>query len=61
MIYYPVPAHKQKMFSKIPKSLNDMKNTNWLSERVISLPMHTELSTDQQDFIVQNIFNFVNK
>ena len=49
MIYYPVPAHKQKMFSKIPKSLNDMKNTNWLSERVISLPMHTELSTDQQD------------
>ena len=40
---------------------NDMKNTNWLSERVISLPMHTELSTDQQDFIVQNIFNFVNK
>ena len=61
MIYYPVPAHKQKMFSKIPNSFHNMKNTEWLSERVISLPMHTELSTDQQDFIVQNIFNFVNK
>jgi dTDP-4-amino-4,6-dideoxygalactose transaminase len=51
----------QKMFSQIPKSLNDMKNTNWLSERVISLPMHTELSTDQQDYIIQNFFNFNNK
>ena len=61
MVYYPVPAHKQKMFSKIPNSYGNMKVTNWLSSRVISLPMHTELSTLQQDYIIENISNFLNK
>ena len=36
-----------------------MKYTEWLSQRVISLPMHTELSTTQQDFIIENITNFL--
>ena len=61
MVYYPVPAHKQKMFSKIPNSYGNMKVTNWLSSRVFSLPMHTELSTLQQDYIIENISNFLYK
>ncbi len=61
MVYYPVPAHRQKMFSKIPNSYGNMKITNWLSSRVFSLPMHTELSTLQQDYIIENISNFLNK
>ena len=60
MVYYPVPAHRQKMFSKIPNSYGNMKVTNWLSSRVFSLPMHTELSTLQQDHIIENISNFLN-
>ena len=59
MVYYPVPAHSQKMFSKIPNSYGNMKVTNWLSSRVFSLPMHTELSTLQQDYIIENISNFL--
>jgi UDP-2-acetamido-2-deoxy-ribo-hexuluronate aminotransferase len=61
MVYYPVPAHKQKMFSKIPNSHGNMEITNWLSSRVFSLPMHTELSSFQQDYIIENISNFLNK
>jgi len=61
MVYYPVPAHRQKMFSKIPNSCGNMKVTNWLSSSVFSLPMHTELSTLQQDYIIENISNFLNK
>ena len=61
MVYYPVPAHRQKMFSKIPNSCGNMKVTNWLSSSVFSLPMHTELSTLQQDHIIENISNFLNK
>ena len=61
MVYYPVPAHRQKMFSKIPNSYGNMKVTNWLSSRVFSLPMHTELSSLQQDYIIENIYNFLNK
>ena len=58
MVYYPVPAHHQKMFSEIPNSHTNMKVTNELSSRVFSLPMHTELSYLQQDFIIDNLFRF---
>jgi len=59
MVYYPVPAHQQKMFSSIPATFNSMNNTEWLSERVFSLPMHTELNTKQQNYIIDNILNFL--
>ncbi len=59
MIYYPIPAHKQKMFSNIPAESGKMTNTNWLSSRVISLPMHTELSFEQQDYIINGIKNYL--
>ncbi len=58
MIYYPIPAHKQKMFSNIPAESGSMSNTDWLSSRVFSLPMHTELSIEQQDYIIENIHNY---
>jgi dTDP-4-amino-4,6-dideoxygalactose transaminase len=59
MVYYPVPAHQQKMFFSIPATFNTMNNTEWLSERVFSLPMHTELNTKQQNYIIDNILNFL--
>ena len=61
MIYYPVPAHKQKMFEAFGGNEFNMPVTDWLTERVISLPMHTELDEEQQAFIVQNVLEFVNK
>ena len=59
MVYYPVPAHQQKMFSNIPATFNTMNNTEWLSKRVFSLPMHTELNNVQQNYIIDNILNFL--
>jgi UDP-2-acetamido-2-deoxy-ribo-hexuluronate aminotransferase len=47
MIYYPVPAHRQQMFSAFGGAAYHLPNTDWLAERVISLPMHTELDKDQ--------------
>ena len=43
MIYYPVPAHRQQMFAAFGGGDYVLKTTDWLTERVISLPMHTEL------------------
>jgi dTDP-4-amino-4,6-dideoxygalactose transaminase len=60
MIYYPIPAHKQKMFADIPVSCGSMTNTDWLCSRVMSLPMHTELSFEQQDYIINNIKTYLN-
>ena len=61
MVYYPVPAHRQKMFSNIDISKGDLTNTEWLTSRVISLPMHTELSEKQQLHIINQIKNYLNK
>jgi UDP-2-acetamido-2-deoxy-ribo-hexuluronate aminotransferase len=61
MIYYPVPAHKQKMFASFGSSNVELPITDWLTERVISLPMHTELNTEMQDYIISKVLEFVNK
>lgn len=61
MIYYPVPGHKQEMFAAFGGSKFDLPVTDWLTERVISLPMHTELDLEQLEYITGNILNFFNK
>jgi UDP-2-acetamido-2-deoxy-ribo-hexuluronate aminotransferase len=61
MIYYPVPAHRQKMFDAFGGSNYNLPVTDWLTERVISLPIHTELDEEQQSFIVSKVLEFVNK
>lgn len=61
MIYYPVPAHKQKMFESFGGGSYQLERTDWLTERVISLPMHTELDEEQQDYIIETVLNFINK
>ena len=61
MIYYPVPAHKQKMFDAFGGSDFNLPITDWLTERVISLPMHTELEKEQQDFIISKVLEFVGR
>ena len=61
MIYYPVPAHRQKMFDAFGGSSYQLDTTDWLTERVISLPIHTELDEEQQSFIVSKVLEFVNK
>ena len=61
MIYYPVPAHRQKMFSAFGGSDYNLPVTDWLTERVISLPIHTELDEEQQSFIANGVLEFVNK
>lgn len=61
MIYYPVPAHRQKMFEAFGSADTRLDVTDWLTQRVISLPMHTELDEEQQLFITSSVLNFVNK
>ena len=60
MIYYPVPSHKQKMFDAFGGKNYELPVTDWLTERVISLPIHTELDEEQQTFIISAILNFIN-
>jgi len=59
MIYYPVPAHRQKMFDAFGGSEFQLPVTDWLTERVISLPIHTELDEEQQIFIADAVKEFL--
>ncbi len=61
MIYYPVPAHKQKMFQQLETRCGSLETTDWLTSRVISLPMHTELSEQQLSYISSEVLNFIEK
>ena len=61
MIYYPVPGHKQKMFEQFNTASQVMPVTDWLTERVISLPIHTEMDEEQLNFITTKVLEFVNK
>jgi dTDP-4-amino-4,6-dideoxygalactose transaminase len=58
MIYYPVPGHKQKMFDAFQSEAQEMPVTDWLTERVISLPIHTEMDEEQLAYIVAQVQNF---
>ena len=60
MIYYPVPGHRQKVFEQYSAKTLHMPTTDWLTERVISLPMHTELDDDQLAFISSKVLEFIN-
>ena len=60
MIYYPVPGHKQKMFEQFGTASQVMPVTDWLTGRVISMPMHTELDEEQLKFITNKVLEYVN-
>lgn len=59
MIYYPVPAHRQKMFEAFGGGDYLLETTDWLTNRVISLPMHTELEEEQLELITSKVLEYI--
>ena len=54
-IYYPVPLHLQKAYMGYGFKKGDFPVSEKLCEKVISLPMHTELDEELQNFIVKKL------
>ncbi len=61
MIYYPVPLHMQKAYQDSRYKPGDFPVTEFLSERVFSLPMHTELDQGQLEYITSMVLEYVNR
>ena len=61
MIYYPIPAHRQKMFQEYNSEKLELPVTDWLTQRVISLPIHTEMEEEQLKHISTSFINYLNK
>jgi UDP-2-acetamido-2-deoxy-ribo-hexuluronate aminotransferase len=61
MIYYPVPAHRQQMFAAFGGSSYHLPETDALTSRGVSLPIHTELEKEQQEEIVKRVLEFLER
>ncbi len=57
MIYYPIPLYKQQAFAPYWRG-GELPVTERLCRSVISLPMHSELTTEQQDLIIEGVKSF---
>ena len=54
-IYYPKPLHLQKAYTKFPKSILGLKNSEFVARNCFSLPMHPYLDNEQQEYIIRNL------
>lgn len=63
MVYYPLPIHFQnafKHFENIEYKEGDFPIAEQLCKSVISLPIHTELTQEIQDYIIEHVKSFFN-
>jgi len=58
MIYYPVSLENQKAFMGIALKRNNLDVSKQLANSVLSIPMHSELTEDQQKHIIRGIQSF---
>lgn len=58
MIYYPIPLYEQQAFSAYWNRAEGLPVTEELCKQVISLPIHTEMKEEHQDYIITHVKEF---
>jgi dTDP-4-amino-4,6-dideoxygalactose transaminase len=58
MVYYPFPLHFQKAYQSNRFPAGSLPVSETLCEEVLSLPMHTEMTKDTLDIIINTIKEF---
>lgn len=61
MIYYPIPVHLQQAYTVYGYKKGDFPVAEKLCREVISLPIHTEMTDEEQDYIVEKIITYFQK
>jgi len=59
MLYYPVPCHKQEMLKEYNVANTPLPVTDMLQDCVISLPIHTEMTTEELEYISTNFLEVI--
>jgi len=59
MIYYPLPLNEQEAFQQLGRKVGELPVTYQLCQEVLSLPMHTELTEEEQILITDAIKAYV--
>jgi UDP-2-acetamido-2-deoxy-ribo-hexuluronate aminotransferase len=60
-VYYPIPIHKQAVYSRYPLGPGGLPVSEDKSGKVISLPMHPYLEPSVQDMIIAAVREFAGK
>ena len=60
-VYYPVPLHMQKAYKDPRYKEGDFPVTEYLSNHVLSLPIHTEMTDEILDYISGSVLEYVEK
>jgi dTDP-4-amino-4,6-dideoxygalactose transaminase len=60
-IHYPVPLHLQVAYSALGYKKGDFPVTEKCAGRLLSLPMFPEMTSEQIEYVVENIKSFVCK
>ncbi len=58
MIYYPLPLQEQEAFKLITRAAESLEKSEACAYSVLSLPIHTEMTKDVQDMVINAIMEF---
>ncbi|MBO6252917.1 MAG: DegT/DnrJ/EryC1/StrS family aminotransferase [Bacteroidaceae bacterium] len=58
MIYYPLPLQEQEAFKPITRAAEKLAISKDIAYSVLSLPIHTEMTHDIQDIIINKVIEF---
>ena len=58
MIYYPLPLQEQEAFKPITRAAEDLTISKNIAYSVLSLPVHTEMTHEIQDIVINKIVKF---
>jgi dTDP-4-amino-4,6-dideoxygalactose transaminase len=57
-VYYPKPLHLQDCFSYLNYKKGDFPIAEEMAKKVISIPIYSEISKEQQDYVIEKIKEF---
>jgi dTDP-4-amino-4,6-dideoxygalactose transaminase len=60
-IHYPIPLHLQKAYASLNYNPGDLPVTESIAGEILSLPMFPQLSSDQQERVVEQVQAFTSR
>jgi dTDP-4-amino-4,6-dideoxygalactose transaminase len=61
MVYYPSPLHLQKAYAYLGYRQGDLPVSEMLCDEALALPIHTEITNEQQEYIIHTLAKIISK